>query len=37
MSWSDLVSRAEYLAQRLATFVLLSFFDDPAWLAFIFC
>lgn len=34
--WRDLVSRAEILAYRAATF-LLSFVDDPAWLAFMFC
>ncbi|MFZ2855258.1 MAG: hypothetical protein WAZ34_14270 [Rhodocyclaceae bacterium] len=34
MGWRDLFSRAEFLAQRLASFLQMSFVDDPAWLAF---
>lgn len=34
--WRDLVSRTEFYAQRLATFLHMSFVDDPAWLAFMF-
>jgi hypothetical protein len=37
MNWSDLASRLEYWGHRIGSYLLLSFADDPAWLAFMFC
>lgn len=37
MNWSDLASRLEFWGQRIGNYLLLSFGDDPAWLALMFC
>ena len=37
MKWSDLTASAEFWGQRIGSYLLLSFMDDPAWLAFMFC
>jgi hypothetical protein len=37
MNWSDLASRLEFWGLRIGGYLLVSFIDDPAWLAFMFC
>ncbi len=37
MNWSEFNFRLEFWAYRIGIYLLLSFMDDPAWLAFIFC
>ncbi len=37
MNWRDLVSRLEFWGNRIGGYILLSFADDPAWIAFMFC
>lgn len=37
MNWRDLVSRLEFWGNRIGSYILLGFADDPAWIAFMFC
>jgi hypothetical protein len=37
MDHSTLFDRLWFWTQRVGTFLLLSFVDDPAWLALMFC
>jgi hypothetical protein len=37
MNWGDFVSRMEFLGYRAGHYLTVSFIDDPAWLAFVFC
>ena len=37
MNWSDLTAGVEFQAYRVGTYLLLSFIDDPVWLALMFC
>lgn len=37
MTWKELSSNLEFWSIRIGSFLLLSFLDDPAWLAMIFC
>lgn len=37
MTWSERASRVEAWGYRIGSYLLLSFIDDPAWLALMFC
>jgi ABC-type transporter lipoprotein component MlaA len=37
MNWSEFSSTLEYWGYRIGHYLLLSFMDDPAWLALMFC
>jgi hypothetical protein len=37
MNWREFAPRLEFLTYRIGSYLLLSFIDDPAWLAFMFC
>ena len=37
MSLGEIAFRVEFWGYRVGTFLLLSLFDDPAWIAFMFC
>jgi len=37
MSWTEFSVRIEFWSIRIGSFLLMSFIDDPAWLAMIFC
>jgi hypothetical protein len=37
MSWNEISADLEYWSIRIGSFLLLSFLDDPAWLAMMFC
>jgi len=37
MYWSDVAFRLEISGYRIGNYLLLSFGDDPAWLALMFC
>lgn len=37
MNWRDLVSRLGFWGNRIGGYILLSFADDAAWIAFMFC
>jgi len=37
MSWSELLRGLEFWGYRIGSYLLLSFADDPAWLALMFC
>jgi hypothetical protein len=36
-TWHDFSTNLEFGAIRIGSVLLLSFIDDPAWLAFMFC
>ena len=37
MNWNDFSFRLEFWGYRIGSYVVLTFIDDPAWLAFMFC
>jgi len=37
MNWTDFHAWLEFQAFRIGSYLLLSFIDDPAWLALMFC
>ena len=37
MNWKDFSINLEFWSIRIGCFLLLSFIDDPAWLAMMFC
>lgn len=37
MNWTEFSAQLEFWALRIGSYLLLSFMDDPAWLALMFC